>query len=96
MFKKILIIFLTFSLIACQSDSKEEEKPAELNEIDSKFSFEKIWTKNLFSDFPLGEVNLVFNQESIFAFNEAGIVSSLDFLEMKSGKKILTKKFQLV
>ena len=39
MFKKILIIFLTFSLIACQSDSKEEEKPAELNEIDSKFSF---------------------------------------------------------
>ena len=50
MLKKILIIFLTFSLIACQSDSKEEEKPAKLNEIDSKFSFEKIWTKNLFSE----------------------------------------------
>lgn len=92
MFKKILIIFLTFSLIACQSDSKEEEKPAELNEIDSKFSFEKIWTKNLFSDFPLGEVNLAFNQESIFAFNETGIVSSLDFFGNEIWKKDFNQK----
>jgi outer membrane protein assembly factor BamB len=92
MFKKILIIFLTFSLIACQSDSKEEEKPAELNEIDSKFSFEKIWIKNLFSDFPLGEVNLVFNQESIFAFNATGIVSSLDFFGNEIWKKDFNQK----
>ena len=34
MFKKILIISLTFSLLACQSDSKEEEKPAEITDVE--------------------------------------------------------------
>jgi hypothetical protein len=45
MLKKLSIIFLSFLMISCQSNSSEEEKPAELNDIQSKVFFEKTWSK---------------------------------------------------
>ena len=58
MLKKLSIILLSILIISCQSDSKEEEKPAELNNIESKVFFEKSWSKKIFNDFPLGDVDL--------------------------------------
>ena len=66
-------------MISCQSNSSEEEKPAELNDIQSKVFFEKTWSKKILSDFPLGDVDLAFNQNNIFIFTEQGEVSALDF-----------------
>ena len=89
MLKKLSIIFLSFLIISCQSDSQEEEKPAELNDIQSKVFFEKTWSKKIFSDFPLGDVDLAFNQNNIFIFTEQGEVSALDF----TGDLIWDKSF---
>ena len=76
-------------MISCQSDSKEEEKPTELNDIQSKVFFEKSWSKKILSDFPLGDVDLAFNQNNIFIFTEQGEVSALDF----TGDLIWEKSF---
>ena len=76
-------------MISCQSNSSEEEKPAELNDIQSKVFFEKTWSKKIFSDFPLGDVDLAFNQNNIFIFTEQGEVSALDF----TGDSIWEKSF---
>jgi len=89
MLKKLSIIFLSFLIISCQSNSSEEEKPAELNDIQSKVFFEKTWSKKIFSDFPLGDVDLAFNQNNIFIFTEQGEVSALDF----TGDSIWEKSF---
>jgi len=89
MLKNLSIIFLSFFMISCQSDSKEEEKPAELNDIQSKVFFEKSWSKKILSDFPLGDVDLAFNQNNIFIFTEQGEVSALDF----TGDLIWKKSF---
>ena len=89
MLKKLSIIFLSFLMISCQSNSSEEEKPAELNDIQSKVFFEKTWSKKIFSDFPLGDVDLAFNQNNIFIFTEQGEVSALDF----TGDLIWDKSF---
>ncbi|MDC3107229.1 outer membrane protein assembly factor BamB [SAR86 cluster bacterium] len=89
MLKNLSIIFLSFLMISCQSDSKEEEKPAELNDIQSKVFFEKSWSKKILSDFPLGDVDLAFNQNNIFIFTEQGEVSALDF----TGDLIWKKSF---
>ena len=48
MLKKLSIIFLSVLIVSCQSDSKEEEKPAELNNIQSKVFFEKKLVKKDF------------------------------------------------
>ena len=90
MLKNLSIIFLSFLMISCQSDSKEEEKPAELNDIQSKVFFEKSWSKKILSDFPLGDVDLAFNQNNIFIFTEQGEVSALDF----TGDLIWEKSFK--
>ncbi len=89
MLRNLSIIFLSFLMISCQSDSKEEEKPAELNDIQSKVFFEKSWSKKILSDFPLGDVDLAFNQNNIFIFTEQGEVSALDF----TGDLIWEKRF---
>ena len=89
MLKKLSIIFLSFLIISCQSDSQEEEKPAELNDIQSKVFFEKSWSKKILSDFPLGDVDLAFNQNNIFIFTEQGEVSALDL----TGDLIWEKSF---
>ena len=89
MLKKLSIIFLSFLMISCQSNSSEEEKPAELNDIQSKVFFEKTWSKKILSDFPLGDVDLAFNQNNIFIFTEQGEVSALDF----TGDSIWEKSF---
>ncbi len=89
MLKRLSIIFLSFLMISCQSDSREEEKPAELNDIQSKVFFEKSWSKKILRDFPLGDVDLAFNQNNIFIFTEQGEVSALDF----AGDSIWKKSF---
>ena len=89
MLKKLSIIFLSVLIVSCQSDSKEEEKPAELNNIESKVYFEKSWSKKIFNDFPLGDVDLAFNENNVFVFTKQGDVSALDF----NGDKIWKKSF---
>ena len=89
MLKKLSIILLSVLIISCQSDSKEEEKPAELNNIESKVFFEKSWSKKIFNDFPLGDVDLAFNENNVFVFTKQGDVSALDL----NGDKIWKKSF---
>lgn len=87
--KKFLILLISFFIISCQSDKKEEEKPMELKDLKSIIPIEKIWSKKAFSDFPIGEINIVFNQENIFLFSEEGDVSALNLL----GKEVWTNNF---
>ena len=87
--KKLLIIFISFFIISCQSDTKDEETPSELRDLKSTISIEKIWSKKVLSDFPMGEIDIVFNQENIFLFSEEGDVSALNL----SGKEVWTKTF---
>ena len=91
MLKKLSIILLSVLIISCQSDSKEEEKPAELNNIESKVFFEKSWSKKIFNDFPLGDVDLAFNENNVFVFTKQVDVSALDF----KGDKIWKKSFNI-
>ena len=91
MLKKLSIILLSVLIISCQSDSKEEEKPAELNNIESKVFFEKSWSKKIFNDFPLGDVDLAFNENNVFVFTKQGDVSALDL----NGDKIWKKSFNV-
>ena len=87
--KKFLILLISFFIISCQSDKKEEEKPMELKDLKSTIPIEKIWSKKAFSDFPIGEINIVFNQENIFIFSGEGDVSALNL----SGKEVWTNNF---
>ena len=87
--RKLLIIFISFFIISCQSDTKDEETPSELRDLKSIISIEKIWSKKVLSDFPMGEIDIVFNQENIFLFSEEGDVSALNL----SGKEVWTKTF---
>ena len=87
--KKLLIIFISFFIISCQSDTKDEETPSELRDLKSTISIEKIWSKKVLSDFPMGKIDIVFNQENIFLFSEEGDVSALNL----SGKEVWTNTF---
>ena len=87
--KKLLIIFISFFIISCQSDTKDEETPSELKDLKSTISIEKIWSKKALSDFPMGKIDIVFNQENIFLFSEEGDVSALNL----SGKEVWTNTF---
>ena len=87
--KKLLIIFISFFIISCQSDTKDEETPSELRDLKSTISIEKIWSKKVLSNFPMGKVDIVFNQENIFLFSEEGDVSALNL----SGKEVWTNTF---
>jgi outer membrane protein assembly factor BamB len=87
--KKFLILLISFFIISCQSDNKEEEMPTELKDLKSIITIEKIWSKKVLSDFPIGEINIVFNQENIFLFSKEGDVSALNLL----GKEVWTNNF---
>ena len=87
--KKFLILLISFFIISCQSDKKEEDKPTELKDLKSMISIEKIWSKKTLSDFPIGEINIVFNQENIFLFSEEGNVFALNLF----GKEVWTNNF---
>ena len=87
--KKLLIIFISFFILSCQTDTKEEETPSELRDLKSTVPTEKIWSKKVLSDFPIGKIDIVFNQENIFLFSEEGHVSSLNL----SGKEVWTRSF---
>tara|TARA_X000000368_G_scaffold61732_1_gene43598 strand:+ start:217 stop:1344 length:1128 start_codon:yes stop_codon:yes gene_type:complete len=87
--KKLLIIFISFFIISCQSGTKDEETPSELRDLKSTISIEKIWSKKVLSDFPMGKIDIVFNQENIFLFSEEGDVSALNL----SGKEVWTNTF---
>ncbi len=91
MFKNLLIILFSIFFISCQSSSTETEKPAELKKFKSEIFLEKNWSKNLFDEFPIGKVDLAFNQENIFIFSEEGKVSALDF----EGKEVWTKELNI-
>jgi outer membrane protein assembly factor BamB len=87
--KKFLILLISFFIISCQSDNKEEEMPTELKDLKSIITIEKIWSKKVLSDFPIGEINIVSNQENIFLFSKEGDVSALNLL----GKEVWTNNF---
>ena len=87
--KKFLILLISIFIISCQSDKKEEDKPTELKDLKSMISIEKIWSKKTLSDFPIGEINIVFNQENIFLFSEEGDVFALNLF----GKEVWTNNF---
>ena len=83
-----LLIFL----IACETGTKDTEKPNELKkQINEKFSFERRWSVNAFKSLPLGKINIASNEDSIFIFDSKGEIKAFS----NNGKKIWSKKLDI-
>ena len=83
-----LLIFL----IACETGTKDTEKPNELKkQINEKFSFERRWSVNAFKSLPLGKINIASDEDSIFIFDSKGEIKAFS----NNGKKIWSKKLDI-
>jgi outer membrane protein assembly factor BamB len=87
------IIFLSFclALVACQSGTDTVESPAELKKFSPNITLQKKWSKSVFSEKPVGKVNLIFNDSNIFSFSEEGEVVAYQ----KDGSRIWIKDLNL-
>ncbi len=91
-FNKLLYLLLFIFLIACETGTKDLEKPNELNkQINEKFSFERKWSVNAFKSLPLGKINIASDQDSIFIFDSEGEIKAFS----NNGKRIWSKKLDV-
>ena len=88
----LLFLPLLIFLIACETGSKDTEKPNELKkQINEKFSFERRWSVNAFKSLPLGKINIASDEDSIFIFDSKGEIKAFS----NNGKKIWSKKLDI-
>ena len=88
----LLFLPLLIFLIACETGTKDTEKPNELKkQINEKFSFERRWSVNAFKSLPLGKINIASNEDSIFIFDSKGEIKAFS----NNGKKIWSKKLDI-
>ena len=88
----LLFLPLLIFLIACETGTKDTEKPNELkNQINEKFSFERRWSVNAFKSLPLGKINIASNEDSIFIFDSKGEIKAFS----NNGKKIWSKTLDI-
>ncbi len=88
----LLFLPLFIFLIACETGTKDLEKPNELKkQINEKFSFERRWSVNAFKSLPLGKINIASNEDSIFIFDSKGEIKAFS----NNGKKIWSKKLDI-
>lgn len=84
----VLLIFFIF-LVACETGSKEEEKPNELTkEFSEKFSLDKSWSLNVFKSMPSGKVRISSDDKNIYVFDSKGEIKSIS----KNGRKTWSNK----
>lgn len=90
--KNFLYLFLFLILIACETGTKEVEKPNELKkQINEKFAFERVWSVNAFKSLPIGKVNIASDNENIFVFDSKGEIKAFS----NNGKRIWNKKLEI-
>ena len=88
----LLLLPLLIFLIACETGTKDTEKPNELKkQINEKFSFERRWSVNAFKSLPLGKINIASDEDSIFIFDSKGEIKAFS----NNGKKIWSKKLDI-
>ena len=88
----LLFLPLLIFLIACETGTKDTEKPNELKkQINEKFSFERRWSVNAFKSLPLGKINIASDEDSIFIFDSKGEIKAFS----NNGKKIWRKKLDI-
>ena len=88
----LLFLPLLIFLIACETGTKDTEKPNELKkQINEKFSFERRWSVNAFKSLPLGKINIASDEDSIFIFDTKGEIKAFS----NNGKKIWSKKLDI-
>ena len=88
----LLFLPLLIFLIACETGTKDTEKPNELKkQINEKFSFERRWSVNAFKSLPLGKINIASNEDSIFIFDSKGEIKAFS----NNGKKIWSKTLDI-
>ena len=88
----LLFLPLLIFLIACETGTKDTEKPNELKkQINEKFSFERRWSVNAFKSLPLGKINIASDEDSIFVFDSKGEIKAFS----NNGKKIWSKKLDI-
>ena len=88
----LLFLPLLIFLIACETGTKDTEKPNELKkQINEKFSFERRWSVNAFKSLPLGKINIASDEDSIFSFDSKGEIKAFS----NNGKKIWSKKLDI-
>jgi len=88
----LLFLPLLIFLIACETGTKDTEKPNELKkQINEKFSFERRWSVNAFKSLPLGKINIASDEDSIFIFDSKGEIKAFS----NNGKKIWSKKLDI-
>ena len=88
----LLFLPLLIFLIACETGTKNLEKPNELKkQINEKFSFERRWSVNAFKSLPLGKINIASDEDSIFVFDSKGEIKAFS----NNGKKIWSKKLDI-
>ena len=88
----LLFLPLLIFLIACETGTKDTEKPNELKkQINEKFSFERRWSVNAFKSLPLGKINIASDQDSIFIFDSEGEIKAFS----NNGKRIWSKKLDV-
>ena len=88
----LLFLPLLIFLFACETGTKDTEKPNELKkQINEKFSFERRWSVNAFKSLPLGKINIASDEDSIFIFDSKGEIKAFS----NNGKKIWSKKLDI-
>ena len=88
----LLFLPLLIFLIACETGTKDTEKPNELKkQINEKFSFERRWSVNAFKSLPLEKINIASDEDSIFIFDSKGEIKAFS----NNGKKIWSKKLDI-
>ena len=88
----LLFLPLLIFLIACETGTKDTEKPNELKkQINEKFSFDRRWSVNAFKSLPLGKINIASDEDSIFIFDSKGEIKAFS----NNGKKIWSKKLDI-
>ena len=91
-FNNLLYLPIFIFLIACETGTKDLEKPNELKkQINEKFSFERRWSVNAFKSLPLGKINIASDQDSIFIFDSKGEIKAFS----NNGKRIWSKKLDV-
>lgn len=87
-----LFLPLLIFLIACETGTKDLEKPNELKkQINEKVSFERRWSVNAFKSLPLGKINIASDEDSVFIFDSNGEIKAFS----DNGKKIWSKKLDI-
>jgi outer membrane protein assembly factor BamB len=91
-FNYLIYLPLFIFLIACETGTKDLEKPNELKkQINEKFSFERKWSVNAFKSLPLGKINIASDQDSIFIFDSKGEIKAFS----NNGKRIWSNKLDV-